>query len=117
MNGIYNYDPETYHVTLTRSVFVRLDGGILRLSKLNKNISRMASYHETKPEVTYINQKIYDLSESKIYLVSKSLVQKQIWNKNYPICIKLGQQGDFMSKAQTDENISGEKLPTETAGR
>ncbi|KAF6390343.1 hypothetical protein mRhiFer1_007913 [Rhinolophus ferrumequinum] len=97
--------------------FVRLDGGILRLSKLNKNISRRASYHETKPEVTYINQKIYDLSDSKIYLVSKSLAQKQIWNKKYPICIELGQQDDFMSKAQTDEKISGEKLPTETAGR
>ena len=27
MNEIYNYDPETYHATLTHSVFVRLEGG------------------------------------------------------------------------------------------
>lgn len=68
MNEIYNYDPETYHATLTHSVFVRLEGGTLRLSKPNKNISRRASYNETKPEVTYISQKIYDLSDSKVSL-------------------------------------------------
>ncbi|XP_053423641.1 testis-expressed protein 2 isoform X1 [Nycticebus coucang] len=112
MNEIYNYDPETYHATLTHSVFVRLEGGTLRLSKPNKNISRRASYNETKPEVTYISQKIYDLSDSKIYLVPKSLARKRIWNKKYPICIELGRQDDFMSKAQTDETLE-EKLPAE----
>ncbi|XP_011803386.1 PREDICTED: testis-expressed sequence 2 protein [Colobus angolensis palliatus] len=113
MNEIYNYDPETYHATLTHSVFVRLEGGTLRLSKPNKNISRRASYNETKPEVTYISQKIYDLSDSKIYLVPKTLARKRIWNKKYPICIELGQQDDFMSKAQTDKETSEEKPPAE----
>ncbi|XP_012893388.1 PREDICTED: testis-expressed sequence 2 protein isoform X2 [Dipodomys ordii] len=113
MNEIYNYDPETYHATLTHSVFVRLEGGTLRLSKPNKNISRRASYNETKPEVTYISQKIYDLSDSKIYLVPKSLARKRIWNKKYPICIELGRQDDFMAKAQTDKETSEEKLPAE----
>ncbi|XP_061248339.1 testis-expressed protein 2 isoform X1 [Bos javanicus] len=113
MNEIYNYDPETYHATLTHSVFVRLEGGTLRLSKPNKNISRRASYNETKPEVTYISQKIYDLSDSKVYLVPKSLARKRIWNKKYPICIELGQQDDFMSKAQTDKETCEEKPPAE----
>lgn len=113
MNEIYNYDPETYHATLTHSVYVRLEGGTLRLSKPNKNISRRASYNETKPEVTYISQKIYDLSDSKIYLVPKSLARKRIWNKKYPICIELGRQDDFMSKAQTDKETCEEKTPAE----
>uniref|UniRef100_A0A673VT59 Testis expressed 2 n=1 Tax=Suricata suricatta TaxID=37032 RepID=A0A673VT59_SURSU len=113
MNEIYNYDPETYHATLTHSVFVRLEGGTLRLSKPNKNISRRASYNETKPEVTYISQKIYDLSDSKIYLVPKSLARKRIWNKKYPICIELGRQDDFMSKAQTDKETTEDKPPAE----
>ncbi|XP_004275681.1 testis-expressed protein 2 isoform X1 [Orcinus orca] len=113
MNEIYNYDPETYHATLTHSVFVRLEGGTVRLSKPNKNISRRASYNETKPEVTYVSQKIYDLSDSKIYLVPKSLARKRIWNKKYPICIELGRQDDFMSKAQTDKETSEEKPPAE----
>ncbi|KAM9209513.1 testis-expressed protein 2 isoform 1-T1 [Dugong dugon] len=113
MNEIYSYDPETYHATLTHSVFVRLEGGTLRLSKPNKNISRRASYNETKPEVTYVSQKIYDLSDSKIYLMPKSLARKRIWNKKYPICIELGRQDDFMSKAQTDKETSEEKPPAE----
>ncbi|XP_010615066.1 testis-expressed protein 2 isoform X2 [Fukomys damarensis] len=113
MNEICNYDPETYHATLTHSVFVRLEGGTLRLSKPNKNISRRASYNEMKPDVTYISQKIYDLSDSKIYLVPKSLARKRIWNKKYPICIELGRQDDFMSKTQTDKETSEEKPPAE----
>ncbi|KAM6473462.1 testis-expressed protein 2 isoform 1-T4 [Liasis olivaceus] len=113
MNEICNYDPETYHATLTHSVFVRLEGSILRLSKPNKNVSRRALYNETKPEVTYISQKIYDLTDSKIYLVPRSLARKRIWNKKYPICIELGRQDDFMAKAQTDKETSEEKFSAE----
>nr|XP_056713454.1 testis-expressed protein 2 [Euleptes europaea] len=115
MNEISNYDPETYHATLTHSVFVRLEGSTLRLSKPNKNISRRAIYNEAKPEVVYISQKIYDLTDSKIHLVPKSLARKRIWNKKYPICIELGQQDDFMAKAQTDKETLEEKPSTEKA--
>ncbi|XP_032304104.1 testis-expressed protein 2 isoform X2 [Coturnix japonica] len=109
MNEIYNYDPETYHATLTHSVYVRLEGSTLRLSKPNKNISRRAVYNEPKPEVTYVSQKIYELTESKISLVPKSLARKRIWNKKYPICIELSRQDDFMAKAQTDKENAEEK--------
>ncbi|XP_068269422.1 testis-expressed protein 2 isoform X3 [Nyctibius grandis] len=115
MNEIYNYDPETYHATLTHSVYVRLEGSTLRLSKPNKNISRRAVYNEPKPEVTYVSQKIYELTESKISLVPKSLARKRIWNKKYPICIELARQDDFMAKAQTDKENTEEKLPAEKA--
>ncbi|KAH0629292.1 hypothetical protein JD844_011242 [Phrynosoma platyrhinos] len=113
MNEIHNYDPETYHATLTHSVFVRLEGSTLRLSKPNKNISRRAIYNEAKPEVTYISQKIYDLTDSKIHLVPKTLARKRIWNKKYPICLELARQDDFMAKAQPDKETSEEKLPAE----
>nr|XP_020638211.1 testis-expressed protein 2 isoform X1 [Pogona vitticeps] len=113
MNEIHNYDPETYHATLTHSVYVRLEGSTLRLSKPNKNISRRATYNEAKPDVTYVSQKIYDLTDSKIHLVPKSLARKRIWNKKYPIFIELGKQDDFMAKAQTDKESSEEKPPVE----
>ncbi|XP_063816978.1 testis-expressed protein 2 isoform X1 [Pseudophryne corroboree] len=109
MNEIQNYDPETYHATLTHSVFVRLEGSTLRLSKPNKNISRRAIYNEAKPEVVYVSQKIYDLVDSKVHLVPKSLARKRLWNKKYPICLELAQQDDFMSKAQVDKDSSEEK--------
>lgn len=67
MNEIHSYDPEMYHATLTHSVYVRLEGSVLRLSKPNRNISRRATHNEPKPDVTYISQKIYDLSDSKVH--------------------------------------------------
>ncbi|XP_042340890.1 testis-expressed protein 2-like isoform X2 [Plectropomus leopardus] len=116
MNEISNYDPETYHATLTHSVYVRLEGSIIRLSKPNHNIARRASHNEPKPDVTYISQKIYDLTNSKVYLTPPSLARKRIWNKKYPICLELGKQDDFMSKAEGDRWESSESFNTRDRG-
>lgn len=116
MNEISNYDPETYHATLTHSVFVRLEGSIIRLSKPNHNIARRATHNEPKPDVTYISQKIYDLTNSKVYLMPQSLARKRIWNKKYPVCIELGKQDDFMSKAEGDRWEAGEGLNARDRG-
>ncbi|XP_071988271.1 testis-expressed protein 2 isoform X2 [Engystomops pustulosus] len=117
MNEIQSYDPETYHATLTQSVFVRLEGATLRLSKPNKNVSRRAAYNEAKPDVTYISQKIYDLADSKVHLVPQSLARKRLWNKKYPICLELAWQEDFMSKTKGDKESVEEKgeTPSEDA--
>ncbi|XP_075942144.1 testis-expressed protein 2 [Anarhichas minor] len=112
MNEIHSYDPEMYHATLTHSVYVRLEGSVLRLSKPNRNISRRATHNEPKPDVTYISQKIYDLTDSKINLVPQSLARKRVWNKKYPICIELAKQEDFMSKAQGEKPEAGEEKLT-----
>ncbi|XP_034386180.1 testis-expressed protein 2-like isoform X2 [Cyclopterus lumpus] len=116
MNEISNYDPETYHATLTHSVFVRLEGSIIRLSKPNHNVARRATHNEPKPEVTYISQKIYDLTNSKVYIAPQSLARKRVWNKKYPICIELGKQDDFMSKAEGDMWEASESLNTRDRG-
>ncbi|KAI3352757.1 hypothetical protein L3Q82_019335 [Scortum barcoo] len=116
MNEISNYDPETYHATLTHSVYVRLEGSIIRLSKPNHNIARRATHNEPKPDVTYISQKIYDLTNSKVYLMPQSLARKRIWNKKYPICIDLGRQDDFMSKAEGDRGEASESINTKDRG-
>lgn len=109
MNEIQDYDPETYHATLTRSVFVRLEGSMLRLSTPNKNIPRRASYGEPKLDVTHISQRIYKLTDSKVFLVPQSLARKRIWNKKYPICIELGKQDDFISKAEGEHSEMSEE--------
>ncbi|XP_040294782.1 testis-expressed protein 2 [Bufo bufo] len=113
MNEIQSYDPETYHATMTQSVFVRLEGSTLRLSKPNKNVSRRAIYNEAKPDVTYVSQKIYELVDSKVHLVPQSLARKRLWNKKYPICLELARQEDFMSKAQGDKESTEEKGETQ----
>ncbi|XP_035254113.1 testis-expressed protein 2-like isoform X1 [Anguilla anguilla] len=109
MNQIQSYDPETYHATLTQSVFVRLEGSSLRLSKPNRNIARRATFNEPKPDVSYISQKIYDLTDSNIYLVPSNLATKRVWNKKYPICIELGKLEDFMSQTQTSKGGADEE--------
>uniref|UniRef100_A0A672Q149 Testis-expressed sequence 2 protein-like n=1 Tax=Sinocyclocheilus grahami TaxID=75366 RepID=A0A672Q149_SINGR len=112
MNEIYSYDPETYHATFTHSVYVRLEGSVLRLSKPNRNIPRRATFNELKPDVTYVSQKIYDLTNSKIYLVPHSLARKRVWNKKYPICVELAKQDDFLAKVQGDKSdVVEEKTP------
>ncbi|XP_061830352.1 testis-expressed protein 2 [Nerophis lumbriciformis] len=112
MNEIHSYDPEMYHATLTHSVYVRLEGSVLRLSTPNRNISRRATHNEAKPDVTYVSQKIYDLTDSKIYLVPPSLARKRVWNKKYPICLELAKQDDFMSKAQGEKTECVEDRPS-----
>ncbi|KAM7009962.1 testis-expressed protein 2-like isoform 2-T2 [Tautogolabrus adspersus] len=116
MNEISNYDPETYHATLTQSVFVRLEGSIIRLSKPNHNIARRATHNEPKPDVTYISQKIYDLTNSKVHVVPQSLARKRVWNKKYPICIELSKQDDFMSKAEGERWEPSESANTRDRG-
>uniref|UniRef100_H3CG78 Testis expressed 2 n=1 Tax=Tetraodon nigroviridis TaxID=99883 RepID=H3CG78_TETNG len=103
MNEMSSYDPELYHATLTHSVFVRLEGSVIRLSKPNHNIARRAA-NEAKPDVSYVSQKIYDLSDSRVYLLPHNLARKRVWNKKYPICIDLGKQDDFMSKAEGERS-------------
>lgn len=115
MNEICSYDPETYHATLTHSVYVRLEGSVLRLSKPNRNIPRRATFSELKPDVTYVSQKIYDLTNSKVYLVPNNLARKRVWNKKYPICIELAKQDDFLAKAQGEKTEVMEEK-TLTAG-
>uniref|UniRef100_A0A3B5M0V5 Testis expressed 2 n=1 Tax=Xiphophorus couchianus TaxID=32473 RepID=A0A3B5M0V5_9TELE len=112
MNEIQSYDPEMYHATLTHSVYVRLEGSVLRLSKPNRNISRRAAHNEPKPDVTYISQKIYDLTDSRIYLMPQSLARKRVWNKKYPICIELAKQEDFMSKLERTDKAEKAEVCT-----
>lgn len=66
MNEMSNYDPDTYHATLTHSVFVRLEGSTIRLSKPNHNIARRSAHNDPKPDVSFVSQKIYELGDSKV---------------------------------------------------
>ncbi|XP_011484041.1 testis-expressed protein 2 isoform X2 [Oryzias latipes] len=116
MNEIFNYDPETYHATLTHSVYVRVEGSTIRLSKPNHNIARRAAHNDSKPDVTFVSQKIYDLANSKVYLVPPGLARKRVWNKKYPICIELSRQDDFISKAEGDRSEPSDGVGTSETG-
>lgn len=52
----------------------------------------------------------------QVYLMPQSLARKRIWNKKYPICIDLGKQDDFMSKAEGDKWEASESFNTRDRG-
>ncbi|XP_026171857.1 testis-expressed protein 2 [Mastacembelus armatus] len=89
MNEIHDYDPETFHPTLTHSVFATLEGSSLRLDSPRSNISRRATYNERIHEATFIKSRTFQLAKSKIFLLPSVLARKRLWNPKYPICIQL----------------------------
>lgn len=89
MNQIEIYDPDSYHVNATRSVFVTLEEKDLRLQTPNRNIPRRAVFGEASFQLSnVVHSRVWDLSKAKVYLVPDGLVKKRVWSKKYPICIE-----------------------------
>lgn len=63
------YDPEKYHIGSTKSVLVRLDRDVLRLSIPKTNILKQSSWNETKIEPTFISQEMYNIAGNLTYLL------------------------------------------------
>ncbi|XP_041062856.1 testis-expressed protein 2 [Carcharodon carcharias] len=105
MNEIYNYDPETYHPSLTFSVYVTLEGTALKLSYPRSNISRRATFDEGRHDVVFISHRSCDLADSKVFLVPPGLAKKRMWNKKYPICIFLRETATHKFKYLGDREL------------
>lgn len=92
MNEAHTYDPETFHLSVTHSVHVSLEGTRLQLSYPSANIRRWASLNETPSEpAAFVHSRVYQLADCKVSLLPSGLARKRIWNKKYPICIVLAQ--------------------------
>ncbi|XP_066545722.1 testis-expressed protein 2 [Amia ocellicauda] len=89
MNEMHLYDPETYHPSLTHSVFVSLEGSSLRLAYPRTNIPRRATFHEPPHDAVFVSSSSFQLAHSKVFLMPPALARKRVWNKKYPICIVL----------------------------
>ncbi|XP_056286625.1 testis-expressed protein 2 isoform X2 [Pseudoliparis swirei] len=88
MNEIRDYDPETSHPALTRSVFAALEGSRLRLDSPRNNVSRRAAYAERVHEAAFVKSRCFELAKSKVFLQPSVLARKRTWNPKYPICIQ-----------------------------
>ncbi|GFU39020.1 testis-expressed protein 2 [Nephila pilipes] len=84
-----SYNPDTYHVNCTRSLFVRLDGSYLRVSYPQKNIPKRAMFNEPRHEMQFIHQQHYDITGSSVELLPLGLAKKRLWSKKYPICLRI----------------------------
>lgn len=72
-----NYNPEQYHVSCTKSVYVRLDGSYLRFSFSQKNIPKRAMFNEPRHDMQFIYQQHYDIADATIELLPKGLPNKR----------------------------------------
>ncbi|KAH8415554.1 hypothetical protein KR222_004593, partial [Zaprionus bogoriensis] len=88
LNEINSYDPLTFSFNLTRSVYVRLDGGILKLSGTNARIPKRRMWNEPpidRSKILFTDHRSYDLRNARIELLPLGLAKKRYFNRKYPI--------------------------------
>ncbi|KAG7491827.1 hypothetical protein MATL_G00008220 [Megalops atlanticus] len=119
MNEMQAYDPETYHPSLTHSVYATLEGSCLRLAYPRNNVPRRAAFDEQPHEAVFVRSRCFQLGSSKVSLLPPALARKRVWNKKYPICIVLaeGQSGteeDGVEAAHEEEQKPERQTPSVT---
>ncbi|XP_045214289.2 testis-expressed protein 2-like [Mercenaria mercenaria] len=107
MNEILDYQPETYSINNTHSVYVHLDGTTLRLRRPKVNMPRRAMWDEPSSNPQFIHQRHYDIVGSKVLLLPSGLVKKRLWSKKYPLCIALANDGKKQSVKPETSSVSG----------
>lgn len=80
MNQINNYDPTNYHISMTRSVFVKLDGSKLSICSTNARIPKRSIWNEQpidRKSITFTKRICYDLIGAHIEMCPKGLARKR----------------------------------------
>ena len=117
MNELYQYNADEYHINQTHSVYVQLEGSILRLQRPKHNIPKRAIWDERpQPMPTFIHQRHFDLVGSKVSLLPLGLVRKRLWSKKYPLCLALAKTGSKVEQKTENELAKGmgyEVIPPE----
>nr|XP_020472070.1 testis-expressed protein 2-like [Monopterus albus] len=109
MNQTHSYNPETFHPSITHTVYVTLEGSRLRLAYPRANISRWPTFNETQHEAVFLHSRTYQLANCKVSLLPSGLAHKRMWNKKYPICIILAEE------EIVEENLAEGQEEEETA--
>lgn len=80
MNQINNYDPTNYHISMTRSVFVKLEGSKLSISSTNARVPKRSTWNEQPVDIksiTFTKRNCYDLIGAHIEMCPKGLARKR----------------------------------------
>ncbi|EDV28278.1 uncharacterized protein TRIADDRAFT_21124 [Trichoplax adhaerens] len=94
MYGKRKYDQDQHYKTDLRCIYARLDGSVLRLSKPQSD-DLTIPFKPEKWNVSFVNQKLLDITNAKIQLIPKTLSKNKLWSKKYPICITLAEGKSF----------------------
>lgn len=111
------YDPSTYHISQTQSVFLRLQGNLLRISHSKSKVPKRAMWNEHEIKAQFANHRIYNLLDAKLSLLPDGLTKIRLWSKKYPICITLSNdQANFdpsILKMEMDDEKEEKEKQTE----
>ncbi|XP_011180596.2 uncharacterized protein Tex2_1 isoform X1 [Zeugodacus cucurbitae] len=99
MNEIFSYDPLTYHISQTNSVYLRLDGTYLRVSTTTARIPKRIMWNEQPIDIKHIHftsHRVFNLLGCSVELLPLGLARKRYFNRKYPIqlIIKNGAEED-----------------------
>ena len=72
------YDPDTYFLNKTRSVYVNLDGAVLRLQTTTSRVPKRAMWNETLGSMQFNEQRTFDLAECRVDILPSGLVRKTL---------------------------------------
>lgn len=72
-----DYDPETYHINQTRSVYLRLEGSCLRICLTRQKVRKRAMWNEPPPRLSFYHQRIFDIAGCAIKLLPDGLARKR----------------------------------------
>jgi len=102
MNEIMEYQPESYSINQSHSIYLHLEGTTLRLRRPKNNIPKRAMWYD--PKVTnpqFVHQRHFELEGSRVLLLPPGLVKKRLWSKKYPICVALAKTKPKLSRVDS----------------
>ncbi|XP_061395925.1 uncharacterized protein LOC133331557 [Musca vetustissima] len=88
MNEVDSYDPNTFHISMTRPVYIKLEGSILHISNTNARIPKRAMWNEPpidRKSIIFTTHRSYNLLGCRIELLPIGLARKRHFNRKYPI--------------------------------
>lgn len=74
MNETHSYNPETFHPSVTQSVYVTLEGTRVHLAYPRAAIPRWAAFDETPREAVFLRSRTYQLANCKVSVSAKNIL-------------------------------------------
>lgn len=122
MNEIQAYDPANFHISMTKSVYIKLDGSIIRISNTNSRILKRSMYNEKlidKKLITFTRHRIYNLLNCRIEMCPKGLARKRHFGRKYPMQLIIANQNTTSNTVEnktTPDDLTNENVEQEING-
>ncbi|KAL1117285.1 hypothetical protein AAG570_004611 [Ranatra chinensis] len=109
-----DYVPETYRIAFTSTVYVRLEGSLLRIATPRNKVPKRALWNEPNYKLSFDLERVYDISNCKVSLLPEGLAHKRWWSKKYPVCIDLLPNSQIGVRYRDKDPVLLEDVSTQT---